>query len=193
LSQRHPFRSAVLVATALVLFASHAEAQVRRGRDRPEARTPWAPIVVGVRAGWEQDNLVSGNATLGAGLRLPVLPSGKIELVPSVDVVFLTNAKDYQYSLEGVFAPSGPRSGVFVGGGVGWRDSLIGALTPSDGRSRYFGYNLVLGGKTALGPLELDFLLRWIFLRDTDYSPNSFGIGLGLPLWGRPAPDGALR
>lgn len=189
----HPrsFRALALAATTLALLTSHVDAQVRRGRAQPQARAPWAPIVVGVRFGWEQDNLVSGNATLGAGIRLPVLPNGKVEILPSADVVFLTNAKDYQYSIDGVWAPNGPRSGVYFGAGVGWRDSLIGAASPGDGRSTYFGYNLLLGGKTGLGPLQLEFMLRWIFLNDTDYSPNSFGVGLGLPLWGIPPRDGA--
>lgn len=178
---------AVLVA-ALALLASSAAAQVRRGRAQPVAPR-WAPVALGVRAGWQQDPNANGSV-LGGELRIPLLRSGIVELVPSADMVWLPNTRDSQYNVDVLFVPQGPQGGVFLGGGVGWRDSPYGASISSDARETYFGYNLVIGGRTALGPLQLTAALRWTFLRGSEYSPNTLTLGLSYPFWRATRPTG---
>lgn len=174
-------RTVAALVAALAILASSADAQVRRGRAQPV--TPgWAPIAVGFRAGWEQDRVANGSM-LGGELRIPVIRSGKVEIVPSADMIWLQNTKEYQYNADLLFVPGGPRGGVFLGGGVGWRDSLYGAVTAGESRRTYMGYNLVIGGRTAIGPVQLAATLRWIFLSGTEYSPNALTLGLDYPLW----------
>jgi len=176
-------KSAPLSLTSLVLLlvagAVDVDGQVRRGRDSGETAR-WAPIAIGIRGGWDQ----RANAeALGAQLRLPIVRSGIVELAPSADVVFLQGAKDYQYSLEMAWLPAGAaRGGVFLTGGVGWRDTPIGTELP-DERTTYFGYVLGAGGKTRVGPLEIELGLRWTFLNDTNYRPNLASFGVNLPVW----------
>lgn len=169
------------VLAALVVLASSADAQVRRGRAQPE--TPrWAPLALGVRFGWEQDRIANGSM-VGGELRIPVLRSGQVEIVPSADIIWLQNTREYQYNADVLFVPQGPRGGVFLGGGLGWRDSLYGAVTAGEPRRTYLGYNLVIGGRTAIGPVQLAATLRWIFLDGSEFSPNALTLGLSYPLW----------
>jgi len=174
-------RVVVALVAALVLLASPADAQVRRGRSAP-VTPPWAPVAIGIRFGWEQDRIVNGSM-FGGEVRIPVLRSGRVEIVPSADMIWLRNAKEYQYNADVLFVPQGPRGGVFLGGGVGWRDSVYGGVTDGVPRKTYLGYNLVVGGRTAIGPVQLAATLRWIFLDGTDYSPNALTLGLSYPLW----------
>jgi len=154
------------------------DAQVRRGRQSEDVPR-WAPISIGARIGWDS----RANAELiGGHLRIPVMRSGVAELYPSVEAVFLPGTREYQYNLDAAWVPGGTRGGVFAGGGVGWRDSVIG-VDLGDPRETFFGFNAFGGGKTNLGWLQVEFLLRWTFLNGTAYQPNSAALGLNLPFW----------
>lgn len=176
----------VTLLTAAVAVAD-VEAQVRRGRDADTSER-WAPIALGVRAGWDQ----RANAeVLGAHLRVPVLRSGIVELVPNAEMAFLTGGKDYQYGLEAAWVPNGARGGVFLLGGIAWRETP--AVTPDapERRETYFGWVAGAGGKTGVGRLEVEVDLRWVFLNGTSYRPNSLTFGVNFPFW-RVAPgDGS--
>lgn len=177
-----------LVLTLALVGGSvyEAEAQVRRGRD-PQPVERWAPPSVGVRAGWDQ----RANAELlGAQLRIPVLRSGIVQLVPSADIAFLQGAKEYQYSAEVSWVPGGRRGGPFVTGGVGWRDSVFSADASADARNTFFGYILGAGVKSQVGPLEFELGLRWIFLNDTSYRPSPATVGINYPFWDTGLPEG---
>lgn len=169
------------MAAALVLLAVSAaqiDAQVRRGRQvNEEAR--WASPAIGIRGGWDQ----RANAeVLGLQLRIPVVRSGVLEVIPSTDVAFLSGAKDYQYSAEMAWVPGGVRGGVFFAGGVAWRDTPLGRVV-STGRNTFFGYVLGAGAKSAVGPVEFEVGVRWTFLNDTTYRPNLASIGINYPFW----------
>lgn len=169
-----------LLALALLVLPIDADAQVRRGR-APAAAPRWAPISVGVRAGWDQR---ANGAVLGGQLRLPVVRSGIVELAPNAGVTFLDGAKEYQYNLEATVVPGGARGGVFFGGGVGWRDTVSGTLAPTDiTRETVFGYVVSLGGRTDVGRVQLELGVRWIFLDDSAYRPNPVTLGVSYPLW----------
>ena len=158
---------------------AEVEGQVRRGR-QPAEEAPWAPVSVGVRGGWDD----RANAQLlGAQMRIPVLRSGIVELVPGADIAFLPGAKEYQYNAEVSWVPGGRQGGFFVTAGVGWRDSVFNADVDSLERTTFFGYVLGAGLKSRVGPLEFELGLRWILLNDTSYRPNPATLGLNYPFW----------
>ena len=182
-------RLIVLAAlAAAAVGAVDADAQVRRGRQQP-VLPPWAPISVGVRFGWEQERLESGG-DIGAEIRIPVVRDGRFELVPSFDAIFLNPEREHQFDLEVFSGPGGPRGGVFVGGGVAWRQSVLAGIVDGLSRDRYFGYNLTLGGKQPIGRVLINLTIRWTLLEDTEFDPNAALIGISLPLWGGPIRPG---
>lgn len=176
----------LLFALGLVFLPSLADAQVRRGRTAQEG-PPWAPVTIGARFGWDQ---AASGEVLGAQIRIPVVRSGAVEVVPNAEMIFLTGTKEYQYNLEAAYVSGGARGGIFVGGGIGWRDSVFGALDLDDPRDTYFGWIAAVGAKGGLGVLQFELALRWAFLNDTDYRPNSATLGLNYPLW-RVTPEGS--
>jgi hypothetical protein len=169
------------IAIAAIVLPTSVEGQVRRGRTPPPT-PPWAPITIGARGGWEQEQLANGG-TLGAEIRIPVIRDGRFELVPSFDAIFVNPATEYQYNIDAAFVPAGRRGGVFVGGGVAWRESFIASVGTPSGRGTYFGYNLLLGGKTPLGPILAQVMVRFTLLSDTQFDPTSLTFGVSYPLW----------
>lgn len=166
------------LAVLLVTVPAPVDAQVRRGRQVEEA-PPWAPIAIGVKIGW--DSRANGEV-LGGHLRIPVVRSGVFELYPSAEAILLAGVKEYQYNVDAAWVPGGVRGGIFAGAGLGWRDSVIGTEVGVP-RQTFFGVNAFGGGKTNVGRVQIEFVLRWTFLNDTSYQPNSASIGLNLPLW----------
>ncbi len=182
--QRLPSPILILALVAL-LAPSELDAQVRRGRATRQ-QPAWAPITVGVRAGY--DNNARGQL-LGAQARLPVLRSGLVQVMPSADVTFLRGAREYQYNLEVLYVAGGRGGGAYLGAGAGYRDSVVDG-TQEDPRSTFFDYSLVVGATSAVGgSLQIQFELRWIFLQDTetDFRPLPLSLGVNVPLWGRGA------
>ena len=70
----------------------------------------WEPISIGVHAGYDNRNR---QEVLGAQLRIPLLPSGRVELITNTDVTFLRSLKEYQtnFEEETVFRPFSGRNG----------------------------------------------------------------------------------
>jgi hypothetical protein len=178
--QRH--RVGILLLALLgILGPVTLEAQVRRGR-AVDTRPPWAPITVGVRAGYDQN---ANGEVLGADVRLPLLRNGVLELVPSAEVIFDSRAKEQQYSLELVYVVGGRTGGPFFGGGAGYRTTVFGT-SPEEPRNTLFGYSVVAGARSQFGPLQTQLQLRWIFLDEITLRPLPITLGLSLPLWGSP-------
>ena len=185
--QRRSLVLLVIVAGAGWVVPSALDAQVRRGRTEPPV-PPWMPITVGVRGGWAQEQLGSAG-TLGAEVHIPVVRDGRFEIVPSFDAIFHNLQTEYQYNLDALFVPGARRGGVFIGGGVAWRESLLGGVGQDVGRDTYFGFNIVLGGKNQVGPVQILLGIRWALLTGTPFDPSAVNLGLSLPLWGaQPGP-----
>jgi hypothetical protein len=125
---------------------------------------------------------------VGVQVRIPLVRNGIVELVPNVDRIFVPRSNETQYGLDIDWVPGGRAGGIMIGGGLGWRDSVIG-VAPGQPRTTFFGYSARVGGKNNIGPVQLEIALRWTFLNDTDYRPNSATFGLNLPLW-RSSPQG---
>jgi len=146
-----------------------------------ESARGWPPIEVGVRAGYDsgvRDEFV------GALLRIPVLPNGGVELVPSMDVTFLRGLREYQYNAEVVYltAPS-EGGGLYAGGGIGFRNTILPS-SPTAGRQTVTTWNLVLGAKFAmtdrLNPM-IEF--RRAFVSELAADPQQLSIGATIELW----------
>ena len=180
-----------LLAGALALGALPAAAQRQRpssGQQQPPG--PWVPISVGVRVGYDAK---ANGEVVGGQVRIPVLPSGIVELMPTADVTFLNRTKDYQLNVEAVFVPGRRSGGLYLGGGFG-RRSL--ALTPGN-RQTVDTRSVVLGVRASGLAESLGFQieLRWIFIPESEigFNPQPLTVGINLPLWGRgrsPRPAG---
>lgn len=169
-------RRTLLSVSALLLTATALDAQVRRGRAPADEAAPWAPVAIGVRAGYDQ---TARGQLIGAQVRIPILRNGQLELNPNVERVFLRGEDDTAYNLDVSYVPGGVAGGLTLGVGVGWRETLIGFGETT----RFFGYNIVVAGKTYVGPVQLEAAIRWALLRDTTYDPNSVSLGVNYVLW----------
>lgn len=183
-SSRDRTSALILVCLLLgVLAPIPADAQFRRGRAVQGTIEGWAPIAVGVHGGYDE---ASRGEILGAHATIPVLRSGRFELMPSYDLTFLNGAKDHQYGLEAIFVSDGRAGGLFVGGGVGYRDTVVDG-TPANPRGTFFNYSIVTGFKAGVGGRVVTKLqLRWILLQNTfaNFRPTPITLGIGVPLWG---------
>lgn len=183
---RAPFSHILRGARTLLIVAlltgggvAAVDAQVRRGR-AAETGPVWAPVAIGARFGWDQR---ANGQVLGAQLRVPVIRSGIVEVVPNIEMTFLRGTNEYQYSMEAALLPGGAGGGVLVGGGVGWREAVLGSLDLDEPRTRHFGYIATVGARGGSGRLQFELALRWTFLRDTEYRPNSATIGVNYAFW----------
>jgi hypothetical protein len=163
------FAMSAIVALAAAQ-ATDVDAQVRRGRALEPGPPPWAPTAIGIRAGYDQ---TARGEIFGGGLRVPILRNGLFEFAPSADIIFMNGPNEYMYSLDVAYVPGGVGGGLVIQGGVGWRDSTIGGGVGET----YFGYNFGIGGKTNLGPVQLEAMIRWAFLNGTTYDPNVVTLG----------------
>lgn len=169
---RHASRKGALLIWTLALGAPSLEAQ--------EPSASWTPANVGIRFGWDGR---SNGSVLGAHLRVPVLPNGRIELMGGADRTFLQGTHDDQLNLDVVGVLGGRSGGLYAGGGLGWRN---GIFTPGAGRETVTSRGLVVGlqqaGVVGIAGIQLEF--RWIFPSEVLFDPQPATLGLNLPLWG---------
>jgi len=146
----------------------------------PEAEDPgvWAPPSFGLRVGL--DNKRRRNV-VGAQVRLPIVPGGEIELMPSVDVTFLVGLREYQYNVEGVYVWDGRAGGLYGGGGLGFRNSVF---ADGAGRKTELGYTAVVGFRlVGLGLIVPQLEYRWVFVDAAPITYQQLTIGVNLALW----------
>jgi hypothetical protein len=173
---------ALLVGAASLAVSLLAAAPARGQQPGGEDPGPWPPVSAGVRFGYDQS---ANGEVLGAQLRIPVLRSGALEVVPSGDVTFLSRLREYGLNVDAVHVRGGSRGGLFLGGGFALRNSIFG-VDPGEERSNELGFGAVVGLKTgAAGGIGTQVEFRWIFLPGADYDPRAVTLGLNFPLWGR--------
>lgn len=165
---------------AVAFLASTAPIDV--AAQQPGADEGWPAPAIGVRVGFDQS---ASGEVIGAQLRVPVLPSGRLELVPNADITFLNDLKEYGFNVDAVFVSGGRRGGLYVGGGLAMRNSIFTAEI-GGARETEVGFGAVVGLKGG-GPAGLvtQVEFRWSFLPDVDYDPRAITVGLNFPLWGR--------
>lgn len=140
----------------------------------------WAPIMVGIRFGAQQR---TGSYVLGGQIRIPVLPSGLVEVMPNADVTFLHGRKDHQYAVDAVVVSGGRHGGLYAGAGVARRN---GVFDQNVGEETRTGWDLVVGLKTMPGrglPVGIQLQQRWVFMH-MPINPAVLSIGVNVPLWG---------
>lgn len=167
---------ATLALLALALCAQPASGQMRSaGRE-----TGWAPAQIGARFGYDYN---ATGSVVGAQLRIPVIPSGYVELVPNGDVTFLTGLKEYQAGVDVVALSGGRHGGFFLGGGIGWRNSIYENAPERETKTAPIVVAGVRTGRMFAANLTTQIEMRWIFL-DTAVKPRVLTFGLNVPLWG---------
>ena len=172
-------RSAVLALATVALMAPGPARAQRRPPPPQSAGSGWAPISAGLRIGYEDK---SSSLVFGAGMRIPVIPNGSIQLLPSADITFVPKLKEYEYNLEAVYVYGDRNGGVYAGGGLAWRNTIFDGQS---GRQTKQGHTIVVGlvsspnGRARLGT---QIELRWIFV-DPVLKPRVFSFGVNLPLW----------
>lgn len=167
------------LAFLFALVPSVAHGQLRAGAGRA-GDTGWAPAGIGIRAGF--DNAQS-EPLLGAFLRIPVLPSGRVELLPNADVTFLPGYKEYQVNFDLVYVTAGRRGGVYFGGGAGFRNSVF-SPDPNASRRNERTFSLVAGVRFGdLGRFRPEVESRWIFQDELVRDPRIVSVGASVALW----------
>ena len=181
-----------LAVALLTLITPLATEGQRRGPQQPAAAS-WPSITIGVKAGY--DNNANGEL-LGAQLRVPLLRSGAVALMPSADVTFLTGLKEYQYAVDALYQLAGRRGGPYLGGGLAFRNTIFGA-DPNLPRETRLGYSLVAGATFGgAGSFRPQLEIRWVFISKSDsddfshVNPQVVTFGVNIPLTGRGARPG---
>lgn len=175
-------RRALLPSATLLAVCLLAPAPVHA--QQPGVEGTWPPISIGARFGYDQS---ANGEVVGAQLRIPVLRSGAVEVVPNGDITFLSRLREYGLNVDVVYVRGGSLGGIYLGGGFAMRNSIFG-IDPGEDRSNELGYGAVLGLKTGTGRgigTQVEF--RWSFLPGVDYDPRAVTLGVNIPLWGRNA------
>lgn len=170
-----------LVAATVALMGAPLSAQLLPAR---ASSGGWAPILVGARFGYDYN---STGSVAGAQLRIPVVRSGMVEVVPNGEISFLTGLKEYQYGVDAVYVSGGTRGGIYLGGGLGWRNSIFETtITDTSKRETRTTPMVVAGIRTGaiFGGITSQLELRWIYVKDTNLDPRVLTLGIDIPLWG---------
>jgi hypothetical protein len=170
-------RTALVAAAALCAPAAASAQLARLPGDNAGG---WPAIEVGIRAGYDnglREELV------GALLRVPVLASGRIEFTPNMDITFLRGLEEYQYNLEAVYLTVPGEGGLYAGGGMGFRSTILPA-DPAAGRQTITTWNLVLGAKFEMTErLNAMLEFRRAFASDLAVDPQQISLGVTIELW----------
>jgi hypothetical protein len=170
----------ILFLLALAVTAGELRAQAVPGEAAGQqgGLRSWAPPSFGVRLGWDQRQR---EEMLGGQVRIPIVPSGVVEVMGSADVTFLLNLKEYQYNLEAVYVLDGRAGGLYGGAGLGFRNSIYPG---SVRRTTDVGYTAVAGFRlVGLGLIVPQLEYRWIFINDAPFNYQTLAIGVNLALW----------
>ena len=178
-------RNLALFAGASFLAACFvAPASVEAQQPDGGAPGPWPSVSAGIHFGYDQS---ANGEVLGAHVRIPVLRNGRVEVVPSANVTFLSRLREYGAHVDAVYVHGGNQGGPYLGGGLALRNSIFG-LDPAEARTTETGFDFVVGLKSGnSGRLGTQIEFRWIFLPGIDYEPRIVTLGVSLPLWGRRA------
>ncbi len=176
---RFDIQRSLLAVLLLIVFLPGALEAQRRGRGQQQVPTgPWAPISIGAHAGYDE---ASNGTVLGAQIRAPIVRNGKIELMPSGSVTFLTGLKEYQFNLDAVFVTGGRAGGLYAAGGLAVRNTIF---LDQPGQQTRTGFGWAVGIRSGSGSrVGMQLEVRQIFV-DADLRPRLLTFGLNFALWG---------
>jgi hypothetical protein len=144
-----------------------------------EQPTGWPAVEIGARVGYDN---IQRQEVLGALLRIPVLPNGSLELLPSADVTFLRGLKEYQLNGEAAYLLAGREGGIYAGGGIGFRNTIPPA-EPERGRQMLTTWSIVVGLKLSVERVNPMIEFRRIFASELAVDPQLLSIGVTFELW----------
>ena len=175
----------MITVTGTMVLVTLTTPNVVNGQRRGEEETSsqrWSPVSIGLYVGY--DNQPSGEVA-GAQMRIPVLPSGTVELLSGGNITFLNQLKEYQFNLEAVYNTGTTAGGLYLGGGLAWRNTMFGSELTA-GRRTVRGYSIVGGlkaGGIAGTPFSPQLEVRWTFLKETALNPRVISLGVNVALW----------
>lgn len=172
---RRSHAPSVLFAMALATLSAPAAGQMRRPSGPAGG---WAPIEIGVHGGYDY---TSRGSIVGAQMRMPLHPSGYVELVPNGDVIFLPQLKEYTAGADMVAISGGRRGGLYAGGGLTWRRALYSGV-----RATRRAPTIVVGARSPAlfgTPFGTQVEVRWIRV-ESAVKPKFLTFGVNFPLWG---------
>ena len=172
---RHLLAGALTLLALQLFWAMPVEGQ-RRGRQAQNQGGERAPLSIGVHGGWDD---LSRGTVLGAQLRVPVSADGRVEVVPSGNVTFVTGLKEYQLNVDAAYTLGGRNAGLYVAGGLAVRNTVFSGPD----KETKVGFGLAGGLRTGSGdaPLGIQLEYRQIFV-DSDLRPRVLTFGLNFPL-----------
>lgn len=166
------------VPLLLAMVAALPGALAGQARSAPGAGTGWTPIAAGIHGGYDY---TSTSYLVGAQIRIPLHPSGYLQVVPNGDIVFQPRLKEYLAGATVVGVSGGRRGGIYAGGGLTWRNTLQEGV-----RTTKRSPTIVVGvlSPTLFGvPFSTQLEVRWVRV-DTPLKPKLLSFGVNFPLWG---------
>ena len=134
---------------------------------------PWMGAMVGAHAG--VDYLFDGFVAGGQAIFL-VDPWGRLALIPNAELEFRRGLRDWQANADAAVMPA---RGIFVGGGLAWRNTIF---EEELGRETKQGYSAFVGYREPPSPGQFapQIELRWSFI--DRLRPRTLTIGLNFPV-----------
>jgi hypothetical protein len=177
---RPPASTFPYLAALLVLMPGAVLGQ--RPSPQPGEAPGWAPIEIGAHIGFDSDGFTDA-FVLGAQLRVPVWPSGHVEVVPNGSITFRSRLKDYELAPDLVVVTGGRGGGLYLGGGPLWLNTIF------DGpdRATELGWSFVVGLRSSRvfgAPFGTQIQLRQSYVADFRRR-RVLSLGVNFPLWGR--------
>jgi hypothetical protein len=170
-----------LLLTVTLFAAGTVEVAGQSGGTQGAPSSGWPPVELGARIGFDSDGLTDA-FVLGGQARIPIWSTGHVEVVPGGAVAFLSQLKEYQFALDGVFVTGGRRGGLYVGGGPLWLSSIF------DGpdRETQLGWSVVVGIRSSRSfgaPFGTQIQVRQSYVADLRRR-RVLSLGVNFPLWG---------
>lgn len=164
----------LVLAVALATLPASAS-----GQRRPSSpATGWPPVEIGIHGGFDYR---STGSVFGGQMRIPLLRSGFVELVPNGSVNFVRELRESMVGADLVGVLGGRQGGVYVGGGVTWRNALYDGVKTTKTEP-----TIVVGlrsSRTFGAPFGVQLEVRWIQV-SAPIKPKFLTFGLNVPLWG---------
>lgn len=162
-------RSAALAAASFLGMGLGATAAPLSAQEGGE----WMGVMLGAHAG--VDYLFDGFVAGGQAIFM-VDPWGRLSLVPNAEVEFRRGLRDWQANADLAVAPV---SGVALGGGLSWRNTIY---EEEAGRETRRGYSVFVGYRAPPSPRRFgpQIELRWSFI--DRLRPRTLTIGVNFPV-----------
>jgi hypothetical protein len=176
-SARRGLFAGAAVALALAVTAGDVVAQQRRPAPPPPVPSP---AELGIRGGRDFDAEVW---TLGMQFRMPLGPWGRIQLVPSADLIFLDESTAWQVNVDGSLELL-PEGMLYGGGGL----AILSTEVAEGEMERFTGWGLHIGTKPQMYAVRVRPYVeaRWTFIEGDGLFRLVLGLNVPIGPWRAP-------